>query len=70
MIELTRLNGNSVVINADFIRSVERIPDTMITLTTGEKMFVLNTLDEVVEAYKRYKRETSILSVKEQEPSA
>lgn len=48
MIVLTRLNGQQFVLNADLIRTIEQTPDTTISLTTGERMVVRETLGEVV----------------------
>ena len=47
MILLTRLNGQSFVINAEKIRYVESTPDTIVCCDTGEKMMVKETLQEV-----------------------
>ena len=47
MIQLTRLNGQSFVINADKIRYIESTPDTIVCCDTGEKMMVKETLQEV-----------------------
>ena len=40
MIEVTRLNGTTVLINAELIELVEETPDTVISLTTGRKLIV------------------------------
>ena len=40
MIEVTRLNDTKVIINADLIEKVEESPDTIITLTSGNKIIV------------------------------
>ncbi len=48
MIKLTKLNGSELVVNADLIEFVETTPDTLISLTTGRKIMVLETMDEVV----------------------
>jgi flagellar protein FlbD len=48
MIKLTRLGGEAFVLNADLIRYVEARPDTFITLTTGERLVVTESLDEVM----------------------
>ncbi len=48
MIKLTRLGGEQFVLNADLIRYVEARPDTFITLTTGERLVVTESMDEVV----------------------
>jgi flagellar protein FlbD len=47
MIQLTRLNGQSFVINAEKIRYIESTPDTIVCCDTGEKMMVKETLQEV-----------------------
>jgi flagellar protein FlbD len=49
MIELTRLNGNPVVLNSDLIKSAEPSPDTMLTLVNGEKIMVRESCEQVVE---------------------
>ena len=40
MIEVTRLNGTTVLINSDLIETVEETPDTVISLTTGKSLIV------------------------------
>ena len=48
MIEVTRLNGTQILVNADLIELVEETPDTVITFTTGRKIIVKEyDLDEV-----------------------
>ncbi len=49
MIKLTRLDGEQFVLNADLIRYVERRPDTFVTLTSGERIVVSESMDEVIE---------------------
>jgi flagellar protein FlbD len=49
MIELTRLNGNTMVVNSDLIKTAEASPDTMLTLINGEKLIVREELGEVLE---------------------
>ncbi len=56
MVYLTRLNDSKVVINSDLIEFIESIPDTIITLTTGQKIMVKETVDEVVASVIEYKR--------------
>ncbi|HEX8322522.1 MAG TPA: flagellar FlbD family protein [Tepidisphaeraceae bacterium] len=48
MIQVTRLNGQAFVVNADKIRYLEQTPDTMICCDTGEKMIVKETMAEVI----------------------
>ncbi|MBI1749442.1 MAG: flagellar FlbD family protein [Acidobacteria bacterium] len=56
MIELTRLNHNPLVLNADLVKYVENSPDTVITLVTGEKIIVSETLQQVVMRIFDYRR--------------
>ncbi len=48
MISLTRLNGETMVLNSDLIRYAEANPDTVITLVTGEKIVVAESCDDLV----------------------
>ena len=48
MIELTRLNGNALVVNSDLIQYVESAPDTTLTLLNGEKVVVRESAREVI----------------------
>lgn len=56
MIQLTRMNGQAFVVNADKIRYVECTPDTMICCDAGEKMMVREPLDEVLKRAVEYAR--------------
>lgn len=56
MIRLKRLNGKEFVVNCDLIKTVEATPDTLIALTTGEKLMVQESIDEVIQASIQYKR--------------
>ncbi len=56
MIELTRLNGHPIIINAELIKSVEQNPDTVITLVTGDKMVVREAAPEVMHRVIAYHR--------------
>jgi len=56
MIALTRLNHQNFVLNADLIKYVESTPDTMITLTTGERMIVKESTEEVIRKVVDYGR--------------
>jgi flagellar protein FlbD len=49
MIHLTRLNNRPLVVNADLIKFIENAPDTVITLLTGEKLVVRESLTEVLD---------------------
>ncbi len=56
MIRLKRLNGKDFVVNCDLIEFIEGTPDTVVTLVSGNKMVVLETVDEVVGKVVEYKR--------------
>ncbi|MCE5198764.1 MAG: flagellar FlbD family protein [Armatimonadota bacterium] len=56
MIKLTLFNEADVIVNADLIESVERTPDTLITLTTGKKVMVKETVDDVITKVVSYRR--------------
>lgn len=60
MIYVTRLNHTPVVLNCDLIEHVETTPDTVISLTNGQKMMVLESADEIIDRVVRFRR--SILS--------
>jgi flagellar protein FlbD len=55
MIELTRLNGHRIVVNCDLIKFAEPSPDTTITLTTGDKLIVLESCDELIRRILAYR---------------
>ncbi|HUO10175.1 MAG TPA: flagellar FlbD family protein [Phycisphaerae bacterium] len=48
MIPLTKLSNQPFVLNAELIKFIESTPDTMITLTTGDRMIVKESTDEVI----------------------
>ena len=56
MITVTKLNKQSVVVNAELIKFIERTPDTMITLINGDHFMVLESLQEVVDSAIDYAR--------------
>jgi len=56
MIRVTRLNGKEIVLNAELIRFVEQTPDTLITLTSGDRLLVKETMEEVVRRAIEYGR--------------
>lgn len=58
MIQLTRLDGTTLVLNAECIQSIENTPDTLITLTTGFKIMVREKVDDVVKRFLDYKRKS------------
>ena len=57
MIEVTRLNGTQILVNADLIELVEETPDTVITFTTGRKIIVKESRQQIKSLVKSYKQE-------------
>jgi flagellar protein FlbD len=55
MIELTRLNGNPILLNSDLIKTAEASPDTMLTLINGEKLIVREERSEVLDRVLAYR---------------
>ena len=56
MIPLTRLNGQTFVINAEKIRYIESTPDTVVCCDNGDKMMVKESLPEVMKRAIDYAR--------------
>lgn len=56
MIWVTRLNGERFVINSDHIEIVEANPDTVITLTNGNKYVVKESIDEIIDEVVEFRR--------------
>jgi len=48
MIQLRRINGVPFYLNCELIKFVEATPDTLITLTQGDKFMVKETVDQVI----------------------
>jgi flagellar protein FlbD len=65
MIFITKLDNKRVVINAELIELIEQTPETMITTTTGKKVIVKESIEQVVELVKKYKQELNLPIVKE-----
>lgn len=57
MIEVTKLNDQKITINCDLIELIEEVPDTVITLTTGRKIFVKESRQKVKNLVESYRRE-------------
>jgi flagellar protein FlbD len=56
MIQLTRLNNHPLIVNSDLIKFVENMPDTVLTLITGEKVIVSEPGDVVLEKIVEFRR--------------
>jgi flagellar protein FlbD len=56
MIRLTRLNQVPLVLNSDLIEHIEMTPDTVISLTSGQKFMVRETSEQVIERIINFRR--------------
>lgn len=61
MIDVTKMNGVSITINADLIEIVEETPDTVITLTTGKKIIVKESRQKIKNLVKSFKKECAFM---------
>ena len=57
MINVTKLNGSILTINEDFIETVEETPDTVITMSTGRRIIIKESRQEVVNLVKLFRKE-------------
>lgn len=57
MIEVTRLNGSKIMVNAELIEFVEETPDTVISLVDGKKIIVKESRQEIKNLVILYKRD-------------
>jgi flagellar protein FlbD len=62
MIQLTRLNQSSISLNAIYIERIESIPDTVVTLLSGKKVHVLESVEEVTDKVTIYYQKINLLS--------
>ena len=56
MIRLTRLGGKQFVLNCELIKFLESTPDTVITLTDGQKLMVLEDVETVIQETVSYRQ--------------
>lgn len=57
MIKVTRINNTVLYINPDLVEFLEETPDTVISMTTGKKLLVLESISEIQGKIVEYKRE-------------
>jgi flagellar protein FlbD len=60
MINVTRLDGTPMVVNADLVLTVESTPDTAVSLITGARILVKEAVDEVVERAIAYRQRIAL----------
>ena len=59
VISITKLNEQGMIINCDLIELIESTPDTTITMTTGRKIIIKESVDTVLDKITNYKKRLS-----------
>lgn len=56
MIELTQLNGSTLIVNCDLIETIESIPETKVSLTTGKYVLVAENREQIIDKVVDFRR--------------
>jgi len=59
MIKVTRINQTVIYVNSDLIEFMEETPDTILSMTTGKKLMVTETAEEIQAKIIAFRREIS-----------
>ena len=57
MIRVTRINRVPLVLNSDLVEHIETTPDTVVSLTNGQKFMVLESADEIIRRVIDFRRQ-------------
>ena len=60
MIHVTRINHTPLVLNSDLIEHIETTPDTVVSLTNGQKFMVLESADEIIRKVIVFRRQIAV----------
>ena len=60
MIPVTHLNQSALVVNAELIELIEQTPDTVITLLSGRKLLVRESVEELVRRVIAYRQQVGL----------
>ena len=60
MIEVTKINGVKILVNPHLLEIVEETPDTVITLTTGRKIIVKESRQDIKNLVKLYRKDVYV----------
>lgn len=55
MIAITRLDGSTLVVNADLIETIEHSGDTVVTLVSGTRFVARESVAELIDAVVRFR---------------
>lgn len=58
MIQLTRINGTTLLVNEHFIEIAEQTPDTVVTMQNGHRYLVQESIEEIIEKSAQFRRES------------
>lgn len=58
MIVVNRLDGKEYIINGLLIETIEKTPDTVVTLTNGKRYIVLQSVDNIVDQFENFIKRT------------
>jgi len=56
MIQVTRINQQQLVLNSDLIEHIEVTPDTVITMTNGQKLVVADSAQLIIDKIIAFRR--------------
>jgi len=57
VIKVTRLGGRPFYLNSDLIESLEAVPDTTLQLTTGKRVIVTESAEDVIQCIVEFRRD-------------
>ena len=60
MIEVTKINGVKILVNPHLLEIVEETPDTVLTLTTGRKIIVKESRQDIKNLVKLYRKDVYV----------
>jgi flagellar protein FlbD len=60
MIAVTRLDGAPMLLNIDLIESIEPTPDTLVSMSNGDKLYVRETPDQLLDRVIQFKRAVGV----------
>lgn len=56
MIEVSKIGGETLIVNAEAIDLIEVVPDTILVLASGKKILVLDHPSDIIEKIVGYKQ--------------
>ena len=56
MIKVTRLHGETLIVNASLLEFIEATPDTLLSMATGRKVMVRESVDAVIALVRAYQQ--------------